>query len=422
MTSRPLLLRFLAAVGLGSGAAVVAAGSAVNVSCCPPPESQGPYTYTLNAECSVRLESTLHSIEERCAKIPAAMCPAAADASTDLGGEEVLCGPFTDKTVATTASSTSAATTSSTSTSTGSASGGGGGMGGAGGGPAMPTIECCYGVLFTGYRGQGCGRPLLVDGLPRYAPVTSNGDWTRALSPLAEISPAQRRRLAHDWSRDATLEHASVASFARFTRDLLALGAPSELVRASLQAGLDEIDHARRCYALASRYAGCPVGPGALDASDAAPTDDAVGIATRALVEGCIGETIAAVVAAETLAVTTDPEARDALASIACDEAAHAELAFRFIAWAARDASVRAALAERAAEALRSAWPPSADARSDDPTLERCGQPGEALRARATREALTHVIAPALRAIVGQGGGVADALGGGALEAVESTV
>ncbi len=77
-------------------------------------------------------------------------------------------------------------------------------------------------------------------------------------------------------------------------------------------------------------------------------------LAVSTLKEGCIGETVAAVIAAEQLARATDPAVRAALAGIAADEARHAELAWRTVAWAmdtggpavreAVDAALRAAL------------------------------------------------------------------------------
>lgn len=57
-------------------------------------------------------------------------------------------------------------------------------------------------------------------------------------------------------------------------------------------------------------------------------------VAGLCLLEGCVGETLAALDAAEALASATDPHVRAALARIADDERRHAELAFRFVAWA----------------------------------------------------------------------------------------
>ena len=63
---------------------------------------------------------------------------------------------------------------------------------------------------------------------------------------------------------------------------------------------------------------------------------DLASIAARAVREGCINETLAAVQAAEQLARAEDPAVRAALAKIAEDEARHAALAWRTVAWALR--------------------------------------------------------------------------------------
>src|SRR5262245_52773660 len=52
------------------------------------------------------------------------------------------------------------------------------------------------------------------------------------------VSEAARR-----WARAAQYEHASVASFARFSLELLALGAPSDLIARAHRAAIDELEH-----------------------------------------------------------------------------------------------------------------------------------------------------------------------------------
>lgn len=61
---------------------------------------------------------------------------------------------------------------------------------------------------------------------------------------------------------------------------------------------------------------------------------DLAAVAASAVIEGCVGETLAAVQAAEQLAAATDPAVRSALEEIVRDETRHAELAWRFVAWA----------------------------------------------------------------------------------------
>lgn len=139
---------------------------------------------------------------------------------------------------------------------------------------------------------------------------------------------------ARHWQTAAQMEHASIAAFARFTLQLLQLGAPRELCLASQEAMLDETEHARLCFALAARYTGAPLGPGVLHMAGALEEMSLIDIARVTFLEGCIGETNAALEAAEALTTATDRDVRQTLARIACDERRHAELAWRFLAWA----------------------------------------------------------------------------------------
>jgi hypothetical protein len=144
-----------------------------------------------------------------------------------------------------------------------------------------------------------------------------------------------RRRLAEHWSHAALLEHASVGSFAKFSFHLLAVGAPPAMLQACHQAALDEIHHARLCFALASVYEGSLVGPGPLAIpADVVGATDMLSIMGAVIEEGCVGETIASLEAAEALELATDPQVCEALKVIARDEANHAELAWKFVAWA----------------------------------------------------------------------------------------
>lgn len=196
-------------------------------------------------------------------------------------------------------------------------------------GPRYQNGTCCY----TFCEGGCCGRPWLVDGTARVAPVVERADWGSHGS-RAELSADERALLAELWLADARMEHASIASFARFALELLAVGAPPELLEASHRAALDEIEHAKLCFALAARFTGAEAGPGALDVAGCDPSTELATIVERAVVEGCVGETVAAGVATERLAGTRDEDTRAALERIASDETEHAALAWRFVAWA----------------------------------------------------------------------------------------
>jgi len=129
------------------------------------------------------------------------------------------------------------------------------------------------------------------------------------------------------------MEHASIAAFARFNLQLLSLGAPAQLVEACNRALIDETAHTRLCFALASQYAGMPLGPSKLELGDCFE-DMSLGCFMKLVLrEGCLGETIAALEALESAEIATDPIVEQVLRRIARDEQRHAELAYRFLAW-----------------------------------------------------------------------------------------
>ena len=180
-------------------------------------------------------------------------------------------------------------------------------------------------------------RPFLVGSSLRSAPSVSRDDWTASrvdTRPVAALDAATARELARVWLADGLEEHASVAAFARFTMLLLSVGAPPDLVLDAQRASIDEIAHARDCFALARRYGATAAGPGGLDVHDAIGPMTLADLAALTTEEGCIGETLGAALATAQLDGAVDPEVRRILTRIVRDEARHAELAWRFVAWA----------------------------------------------------------------------------------------
>src|SRR5262249_3539695 len=150
---------------------------------------------------------------------------------------------------------------------------------------------------------------------------------------LDGLSPSTRALLAARWTSIGLMEHASIAAFARFALQLLAVGAPPDLVRASQEAMGDETEHARLAFAAASADAGEDVGPGALAIDGSLDGFDVAQLVATLLREGCIGETVAAIEAREALESAVDPVVRAVLETIARDELRHAELAWSTLAW-----------------------------------------------------------------------------------------
>ena len=183
---------------------------------------------------------------------------------------------------------------------------------------------------------QGFGRPFMVEGERRQASIVASETWSAMdRSPdVHRVDLDVRRRVAAAWRDAAVAEHASIASFARLVLDLLAHGAPAALVREAAAAMQDEVEHARVSFALASAYGGAPTAPGPLAVEGAGASADLAELAASTVIEGCIGETIAALEAAVAAHACTDPVVRDVLRRIAQEELRHAELAWAIVRWA----------------------------------------------------------------------------------------
>jgi hypothetical protein len=180
------------------------------------------------------------------------------------------------------------------------------------------------------------GRPFLIDGDARLASIGSEAEWADCVSlDEAALSDGERDALVKHYTSWALAEHASIASFARFGMQLLALGAPSDLIRRTIDAMGDEVRHARFGFGLASAIAGASVGPGELSMDGALGGELTLESVLRLVVrEGMIGETLAALElrnAADLIEV--EPLKRE-IQTIAEDESRHAELAYAFAAWA----------------------------------------------------------------------------------------
>ncbi len=269
-------------------------------------------------------------------------------------------------------------------------------------GPTYKADEksCCYQVIY----GVCSGRPYLVDDEPRTATLRtgSASGWNGGTAPrIEDLDPAIRAQIADAWARDGLAEHASIPSFGRFAFELLAVGAPADLVAEAHHAALDEVRHARLCFGLASAYAGAAIEPGPFPFDGSVEIDaDLARMAARVAREGCIDETTAAMQVAEQLAVAHDPAVRAALAIIAEDEARHAELAWRTVAWALRTggATVRAAVAEVFAT-LTEDLPPTRNER-ENPALAAHGRLSAAHLEAIGVHARANVIGPSARALL----------------------
>ncbi|MFY0542125.1 ferritin-like domain-containing protein [Nannocystis pusilla] len=175
----------------------------------------------------------------------------------------------------------------------------------------------------------------------------------------------------------AHLEAASVPAFERLAAELREHDAPAELIAAALRAAVDEARHADLLGAIAKRLGGRP------SPVELAPVQgrSLVELALENAVEGCVGETWAALLAAHQARAAEDPEIRACMIEVAADEAAHADLAWAIDAWIAprltADERTRVLTARsQAARALRDPPP------RDEALERRAGLPASDLARR----------------------------------------
>jgi hypothetical protein len=195
--------------------------------------------------------------------------------------------------------------------------------------------------------------------------------WAGPCVVGATLSTVAREVLAAAWLRIARDEHASVAAYAKVATSLIVLGAPRELVESCHRAALDDIDHARRAFTLASAYANRAFGPGTFDAllrPERDPRDLAAllrRLALETLEDGCLGEALSAELAREGLLLVSDGELGATLGVLARDETAHTELAWRIVYWCCSvgDAALRAAVRAKLDELPRMIMPMRVDGR-----------------------------------------------------------
>jgi len=242
---------------------------------------------------------------------------------------------------------------------------------------------------------------------------------------------------ADQWLLHGQDEHASVASFARFSLDLLRFAAPPGLLLAAHNAASDEVRHATAAFKLASHFNAAKVDNGVEVMSF--PSGESVSLApslevlvSRTLEEGCQGESAAVARLARTLAVIMPASpAAQPIRDLFKDESRHAALAWNTVAWAASTGAnvssaasdIMAAIGERQqaegardldAETLSLTWAgrvPSKDAKKIRELVDRHWV-APWIFAIARKEPLPVVIVPA--------GEVADALASAVMQAAHS--
>lgn len=282
---------------------------------------------------------------------------------------------------------------------------------------------CCY------HWFEYCsGRPFLDGEDMIVASLREGSSWSCDAAEVAApdhrpddaLPQHLRERLGQLWVEDALAEHAAIAAFERATLELMAMAAPPTLLGEVQLAAADEVEHATRCFGLAARFSGLEREPGPLasleprvrglagmDPTDGRVGEDWVRLALDTFVEGCVGETIATLIAKRAQRRCEDPATLTVLSSIVDDEGRHAGLAWRTIQWILESCgdhqkAVLAALEQQAEGMATKAQDACAELPDVDPDAEllanygRCDRRAELL---ARRDAWTDLILPTLTAL-----------------------
>jgi hypothetical protein len=239
--------------------------------------------------------------------------------------------------------------------------------------------------------------------------LASREDWRSSavedLEPRREsngnLPETTRAALAQAWTDEGLEAHGAVAAYARFSLQLMSLGAPPQLIAGCAQAMQDEVAHAQACFSLARRYAGHDVGPAALAHSEGLLDGDLTAIVIEVVQRGCIGEAVCALSAREALEHCQDAATREVLVRRHSAKAQQAQLAWRFVAWALRGAGRE--LPDHVRVAFLTALSPTQSnplLGEQDRLLLRHGVLSTAQRAALQQRILRDVVLPCMEALL----------------------
>jgi hypothetical protein len=177
----------------------------------------------------------------------------------------------------------------------------------------------------------------------------------RAMVDADRLVTEDQRKGASYFVRAALLEAEAVQAFHEMAGHLLGFGAPEALVKRCRRAAQEELGHALSVGKIARKLGGDPTLLPNLRSGAQIWRDARMGVAVHAptlfdfaehnAVEGCVRESLGAVVALWQSLHSSDPELRRTLAFIAEEEVAHAELSWDIDRWCRSQLSEQEAIA-----------------------------------------------------------------------------
>jgi hypothetical protein len=208
--------------------------------------------------------------------------------------------------------------------------------------PELVSLSSCKGPTFADASTGGtwiiecdgrwvsCSFPYIIN--PPPAPGsgrTTDGVWMPPAKPARGSAGNRSVRLGQHFARAAADEAAAVLAFRRLAREIAAHEGPRALVMAAEQAAHEEVGHSRLMGMLARRH-GARV---TLPVAGALPVRPLDQVALENARQGCVRETLGAIVVAFQSLRARDGVVRGALRRIARDEAGHAALSWSVARW-----------------------------------------------------------------------------------------
>jgi hypothetical protein len=192
------------------------------------------------------------------------------------------------------------------------------------------------------------------------------------------------------------------AAFAVVSRELLETGADPRVLRIVARADDDEIEHARICLDVASRYRGSqePWPPGRpLRVPDYKVDDDRLRATLHLVALSCLNETIASVRLGETLRETASPVVKSAIRAILEDEVQHARAGWAHLASMHVTAPMKAEIAWRLPAMVRVSIEGTVSENAEIPELPAHGLPTLESTRRVAAAAVRDVVTPGFLAV-----------------------
>ena len=152
-------------------------------------------------------------------------------------------------------------------------------------------------------------------------------------STAHELTEEQRQHVGRTWKARTAAEHLAISTFSLLTLDLVAAGAPADILSMCLRAGIDEIRHAELCVRMVELYTGEKMWPrGGMSRlprnTEKPPGSQAVG---NTLLVSCVSETFATTLLAAAREQSHDPPTQEVLTAIYSDEIMHARLGWSYL-------------------------------------------------------------------------------------------